>query len=97
MEGFEGTKGPWHVSNEGCLLIRDESGLAVVAKYVGYPGDDEELANAKLIAAAPELLASLQGLIANYDEFRIRTGKTSETQHEVILNARTAINKALGK
>jgi len=56
MEEFKGTRGPWFVSNEGNLLIRDESGLSIVAKYVGYVNDEEEVANANLIAAAPDLL-----------------------------------------
>lgn len=60
MSEFKGTPGPWHVSNEGCMLIRDDAGLSIVAKYVGYTNDEEELANAKLIAAAPELLEALR-------------------------------------
>ncbi len=65
---------------------------------VGYWGMDKKtIRDFTLIAAAPDLLAALQDLIGNYDEFRIRTGRVGDTQHEVILSARAAIAKALGK
>jgi hypothetical protein len=60
MSEFKGTPGPWHVSAEECLVIRDDYEFSVVAKYVGYLADDVEMANAKLIAAAPDLLEACQ-------------------------------------
>jgi len=85
MDKFKGTRGPWFVSNEGVLLVRDESGLSIVAKYIGYPDDDEEVANANLIAAAPDLLEALQDL-SSRAEIYVNTSKAKE-----------AIAKALSK
>ncbi len=93
MDKFEGTAGPWFVSNEGNLLIRDESGLSIVAKYVGYANDEEEVANANLIAAAPELLEALQSLfIATLWGVR-----NSSAMNSALEKSQDAINKALGK
>ena len=87
MGQFKGTPGPWHVSNEGCMLIRDDAGLSIVAKYVGYTNDEEELANAQLIAAAPELLEALR-MIMTGDFYMPKESADA---------ARAAINKALGE
>ncbi|EMH9206351.1 TPA: hypothetical protein ACTYTR_003827 [Klebsiella michiganensis] len=87
MQEFKGTPGPWHVSNEGCMLIRDDAGLSIVAKYVGYTNDEEELANARLISAAPELLEALL-LIMGGDFYMPKESADV---------ARLAIAKALGK
>lgn len=79
---FKGTLGPWHVSNEGRLLVRDDEWLGIIADSIGYYGEDEELANARLIAAAPDLLEALielRKLVAYHDQ------------------ADAAINKALGR
>lgn len=89
MDKFKGTRGPWFVSNEGVLLVRDESGLSIVAKYIGYPNDDEEVANANLIAAAPEILEALQEIVTYH------FGKTATAP--AYLKAKAAIAKALGK
>ena len=87
MTQFKGTPGPWYVSNEGCMLIRDDAGLSIVAKYVGYTRDEEELANARLIATAPELLEALQ-LIMNGDFYMPKESADV---------AKLAINKATGE
>jgi len=50
-----------------------------------------------LIAAAPDLLLALQAILINYDAFRISNGKERSPQNVIMLNAREAIAKALGK
>jgi len=98
MDKFEGTRGPWFVSNEGNLLIRDESGLSIVAKYVGYVNDEEEIANANLIAAAPELLEALQDMLSGWEYIRANHGDLYGVGWDRAQNkATSAINKALGK
>ena len=66
-EASEGrhTPGPWTVGthlDEGTDLTRGE--------YVVFPVpfDEEAKANARLIAAAPEMLAALQGFLAAFDK-----------------------------
>ncbi len=103
MKEFKGTKGLWTFSpqikttiidNEirGChqAQVWDNSGKSLV---VIEPTKDESIAsnNAQLIAAAPELLVALQGLL------RV----TKQTVHPEIDyargSARSAINKALNQ
>lgn len=53
-------------------------------------GDPDELeANARLIAAAPDLLAALQGIQSAWDENRLLTSDEAAAM-------RTAITKAIG-
>ncbi|HCB1287093.1 TPA: hypothetical protein OT945_003632 [Klebsiella pneumoniae] len=85
MQEFKGTPGPWHVSNENALRIRDDQSFVTVAT-AGYVTNEEELATAYLIAAAPELLEALQLMLDS---------QVLPVWHQSI--ARAAINKALGK
>ena len=74
--------------------------LAVVVTQLSndYPKGsrcEQLMANARLIAAAPELLAALMGM----DEALCRNNDTIEDRHQTRLNliaARTAIAKATG-
>lgn len=61
------TRGPWRFSTEpqpnGCPIVGNSRGLmvAVLAHSINYDSQREEaLANARLIAAAPELLEALE-------------------------------------
>lgn len=84
MEGFKGTPGPWNVQ------FTDEI-------YAGDGVDNEQVATANdchdacLIAAAPELLQSLQKLMKamEYGNYIGLRGAEAD--------ARAAIAKALGK
>lgn len=65
MSGAEFTPGPWHVNNGGTSVGADLGGpFRLVASVYGDREDcapDERMkANARLIAAAPELLSALQ-------------------------------------
>lgn len=85
MKECDFTPGPWHVSNEGKLVIRDDEWLVPVAT-AGYATNDEELATAKLIAAAPVLLEALQAVV-----------RVADRQTDEFDMARAAISKALGE
>ncbi len=106
------TKGPWIVFTEKAgvpIYIRSE------VEYIGsidinLDGKDNEAAikraraNATLIAAAPELLESLQGLISLIDEGWLVRSTANDSEPEFVLrqlgpyrkiaNAVSAIEKA---
>lgn len=93
MKDFKGTRGPW--CWEGDDIWNGEE--MVTALIDGYQAADVHEANAKLIAAAPELLEALQTLIyghedkSGHDLFNIVvSGKEIQYAVEVI-------NKALGE
>ena len=65
------TTGPWHFFNSGAGLIRSENGKTIAQlKSVSRQGFrkaadlDEEVANARLIAASPELLRELKKCVS---------------------------------
>lgn len=103
------TPGPWAVGfdangwEDGDInVIADKCGLVCSiprqlnglyhSPGVGRTHDNQE-ANARLIAAAPELLAALQELVA-YDEGSSAEG---EYGYEVLHRCRSAIAKAEGR
>ena len=53
---FKGTPGPWHVSETGDVVDSNSESIA----DVWPPVEGDESANARLIAAAPELLVALE-------------------------------------
>lgn len=66
------TPGPWEVQTEGCYpvvrkVFRADHHMNVCGPVHGYMYADDEKANqqanARLIAAAPELLAALQDIV----------------------------------
>ena len=85
------TPGPWYVSKRNPLRVI-ESGprgntIAKCGVNLGACGQVDAEANAILIAAAPELLAALQFIVASYG--KLQSGAMDE--------ARAAIAKALGE
>jgi hypothetical protein len=78
------TKGPWHVFKDSSIYSKHAD--YTLAEIVAGMTDEECDANARLIAAAPELLEALQRLCA--DELH-----TQEKWN----NARAAIAKATGE
>lgn len=56
------TPGPWQISRHGDVIARDA--LIVVAGDGILGSGQEQAANARLIASAPELLEALEGLLA---------------------------------
>ena len=62
------TRGPWHLIDQ--TEVRNANGCTVcVTSEYRVPGREQEaIADARLIAAAPDLLAALQDL-ANFDDW----------------------------
>ncbi len=93
---FKGTKGEWKVSGDGIwkneynaktitIDFIDINGVDCIDVYEGANGSEEELiANAKLIAAAPELL-----------EFAIEMVKRYPVSPWITEQGKKAIKKAL--
>ena len=94
--GIKHTPGPWVVDHMSAHLVRsqdDKNGrhIAAVGPANYTPRYDVDDANARLIAAAPELLEALECLLAKADiEFK---NIWPETRND----ARAAIAKAKGE
>jgi hypothetical protein len=95
---FKGTKGEWSVEQElgyDCDVIYEGGEIC----WLGLSDviDEEKIANAQLIAAAPGLLKALQDLL-NQDRIKLSieaSGHLSEFNDKVKA-CEKAINKALG-
>lgn len=93
------TIGPWHTGGHGNRTVYAADGYAV-ANAIVYHGQPthaaEAAANARLIAAAPELLAALQN--ARNVLAAMATGdlKTIKKDSPALAEARAAIAKATG-
>lgn len=91
------TPGPWKASTQpqpnGCPIIGARGLMvAMLAHSVNEPDQKETaLANAALIAAAPQLLAALRGMVDSYE----REGHRSK--NPALIAARAAIAKAEGR
>lgn len=81
------TPGPWRV-HAVAGLIQEANGHSIAA-YTGTSQDEAD-ANARLIAAAPELLAALEHLLA------LNSGCAPEEEERGWDQARAAIAKATG-
>lgn len=93
------TPGPWRISPSGGLIQQVNGGpLNCVCR--GFGRDDESFpnwqANARLIAAAPELLAALQAIVGLNIE---QDGATCDWTELIfaIASARAAVAKATGQ
>ena len=94
MKEFKGTKGEWLENKYAKGNIQSQNGRGI-ASCMGYSSNSDEgahvienLANAKLIIAAPDLLDACQELL----ELLRFHGYTHATE---ISKAKQAINKAL--
>ncbi|EQC1079140.1 hypothetical protein ACY2HL_000961 [Enterobacter roggenkampii] len=101
---FKGTKGEWdweensasQVDGSTCIEVHSGGGaqIAYLQSFVGWGADHERnatIANANLIAAAPDLLEALQQLLED-----VCSNNDSVLGYRVS-EARSAISKALGE
>jgi hypothetical protein len=85
------SQGPWEADkHNGCKTIRDREGNDIadtcgMEEYI-------DLANANLMAAAPDILEALKRFLEYGDVFRYRTGERSPYEQ-----AQEAIAKAEGR
>lgn len=89
--------GPWQVAPyrdhpNGPIYILDSTGKTAVAQVISGRIDGTGMANAHLIAAAPDLLDALQSLVDMDVAFQ-RGPKVDNA----VENARAAISKAIGE
>ena len=99
------TRRPWRIVDEigGDLYVRDVGGvIAFCAKPMRWEGQDDRYtsemaechANARLIAATPDLLAALEAIVADWDDFN---SVGDELRGEAYEQARAALSKAKGE
>ena len=90
------TSGPWKVSSDGTWVVGDETGntgfLQEVATVFNHHERGE--ANARLIAAAPDLLAALVAILPVFDNDGASV--YAKVYADVISAAELAIAKAKG-
>lgn len=98
MSGAAHSPGPWiavHCADDGGEFSIHAANGIHVALSIG--GTKSEAANARLIAAAPELLEALEeaeNALADYIPTIERTGASLNYGHSVLKKARAAIAKA---
>jgi hypothetical protein len=105
------TPGPWHVSDDAqgpMMVFADQHGKAVCAltdifsPSNGFIGDDEGVgrptrtANARLIAAAPDLLALADDYLAFLVDTWHSMSQDDFEAHPTVVAVRAAIKKARG-
>jgi hypothetical protein len=94
MKEFKGTKGEWIVAHDEfdghSVEVKDKDfGTLFIAQGIEQ-GHDDGLADAKLIAAARDLLEALQEMVLVFNRDDI-----DNAQHIRVGNAEKAIEKAL--
>jgi hypothetical protein len=89
----EYTPGPWVVG--GATGLRNQVSIDPCVA-TAYGAGKEVEANARLMAAAPDLLEALQDLF-DADMEHVLMGDGKDDQVEAIAKARAAVAKALGK
>lgn len=93
MKEFKGTHGPWNYCADEPDWVTDSNDNIAVARVTRYNTDAEaQHANAKLIAASPELLDALQKMLS-----KAYKQNWNDAYPEELKSAQDAINKALGE
>ncbi|KHO34827.1 hypothetical protein PI91_12565 [Enterobacter sp. FB] len=90
MKEFKGTTGKWRVNGK-YIDSTQPDGMVQEVAWLGDVGYGDRMANANLIAAAPDLLEALQELVFLYEHDE---GCRELTEYK---RAKAAISKALGE
>ena len=98
------TPGPWVWAGDpvrGCALNSAHGEVLGYADYEGmwfasYGHPEKDASNARLIAAAPDLLAALKMLLADIEEYQRINSLGGEKKHSQV-QARAAISAAEGQ
>lgn len=88
-EATKHTPGKWHIDTADSTLICGADGYQTCSTGYSHRPDDEAEANARLIAAAPELLECLQETLSLVE-------RLAPYVTDTIKNSRAAIAKATG-
>jgi hypothetical protein len=98
MADSKHTPGPWHVGKTAPCIVYDDNGWGV-ANTVNHDRYVYAMqANARLIAAAPDMLAALQAILQG-----VKHDDTGDGYAEIVLStddartARAAVAKATGE
>ena len=97
MEEMKHTPGPWRIGTappNGEQAIGTIRGMMVAVATTGVGMEKETLANARLIAAAPELLNALQGMLRDHKAVH---GVGDLEMQPALFQAHAAIDKATGR
>lgn len=95
MSEFKGTPGPWSTDRAGDVFAeggRNDGQFGIVAGVAGADWSAEDVANANLIAAAPELLEALQSILS-----KAHKQNWNDKYPEEVEAAQAAIDKAFGQ
>lgn len=91
------TPGPWVIGQSGDLDTPIFcNGKDAINVFAGETGQLQAEANARLIAAAPEMLEALERIIDQIDSTTSRVSNNYELLHAILIGARTAVAKAKG-
>lgn len=90
------TPGPWHLINSVCVGGPIEPGWEEAGTGIAHCGmrartQEEAAANARLIAAAPDMLAAIEAFVGAWDRGDTHDG------HEALGMAKSALTKARGE
>lgn len=99
MSTMQHTPGPWQLGYfrmDGYNYTKIDAVVDGHKKYIASVDITNDRANAHLIAAAPELLEALEGLLTDITEYQQINNLGGENNHWQVI-ARTAIAKAKGE
>ncbi len=90
------TSGPWESRTTG-MIATINGNIRFIAKIDEHPNEGEtDIANALLIAAAPEILKSLKQTVSSLEYWFKRYGDPEGINSLMMQNARAAITAAEG-
>lgn len=98
MGEFKGTQGIWEFKEQGeanswVILSEENKNWILAITQNGEILNEKQIANAKLIAAAPELLEALENLLTDYKKYVSYSLKNASSNH-LINQCENIIKKA---